>query len=177
MGEDRHVGPRLSRAQEDKGGLPVGLEVAARIAVVPTAGEDLAGAGQIPSLLAGGGEAKAGPARGVEDVLLGAATHDLRGPVGQDEVDRVGWRPQRSGVVEAGVLGVGSLARGAPAEVAGGPDHAVALLGEQLDEPGLVLDLLLEDPGGHVVGTGVLAEGDVADLRPGPDRAPLGLKE
>src|SRR5438874_90377 len=48
---------------------------------------------------------------------------------------------------------------------------------EQLDEPGLVLDLLVQDARRHVVRARVLPEREVADLRPAPDRAPLRLEE
>src|SRR5205807_5078250 len=75
------------------------------------------------------------------------------------------------------VLAVGGVARLAAAEVARGADLAVALLAQQLDEPGLVLDLLVEDARGHVVGPRVLAEGQVADLAPGADGAALGLQQ
>src|SRR5262249_58077782 len=80
-------------------------------------------------------------------------------------------------VVEPAVLAVRGLARLAAAEVARRADLVVALLAEQLDEPGLVLDLLVEDAGGHVVGARVLAEGQVADLAPGADGAALRLQQ
>src|SRR5437588_107416 len=82
-----------------------------------------------------------------------------------------------SGVVEPAVLAVGGVTRGAAAEVARGPDLVVALLAQQLDEPGLVLDLLVEDARRHVVGARVLAEGQVAHLAPGADGAALRLQQ
>src|SRR4051794_33851978 len=84
---------------------------------------------------------------------------------------------RNSGIIETGVLGVRCLAGGPAAEVAGRADRAVALLGEQLDEPRLVLDLLVEDPRRHVIGARVLAEREAADLRPRADRASLGLQQ
>src|SRR5207245_4924070 len=63
-------------------------------------------------------------------------------------------------VVEAGVFRVWGLSGGSAAEVTGRADDDVALHGEQLDEPRLVLDLFVQDPRSHVIGARILAEGD-----------------
>ena len=74
--------------------------------------------------------------------------------------------PRRSRIVEAGVLAVGRLAGISAAEVAGGTNFAVAFHAEKLDEPGLVLDFLVEDASGHVVRAGVLPKGQIANFAP-----------
>jgi hypothetical protein len=79
------------------------------------------GAGDIPALLARRREIEAGAARGVEDVLLGAAAQRARRAVGQLELDRellcLFWI-QGLRVVEAAVFRVRPLTGSATAEVA-----------------------------------------------------------
>src|SRR6266851_3983899 len=82
-----------------------------------------------------------------------------------------------SRIVEATILAVGGFAGGAAAEVAGRAHLVVAFLAEKLDEPGLVLDFLVEDAGGHVVGARILAEGEVAHFAPSADGAALGFEQ
>src|SRR5690348_14645986 len=73
--------------------------------------------------------------------------------------------------IEGSVLAVRSVAGIAAAEVSRRDRLPVALKRQQLDEPGFVLDFLVEDAGRHVIGPGILAEGHVADLDPGADGA------
>src|SRR5260370_37524127 len=83
----------------------------------------------------------------------------------------------QSRVIESVVLAVRRLARLSAAKVSGRPNLAVALLAQQLDEPGFMLDFLIENPSGHVVGARILAKGQTADLTPGPNSAAFGLQE
>ncbi len=76
------VGARLGRADESETGLLVFGEVAAGAGVVELALEHSHGAGQVPALLAGGGQVETGAARGVEDVFVGTATQRSRRAVG-----------------------------------------------------------------------------------------------
>src|ERR1700686_4096045 len=90
----------------------------------------------------------------------------------------VSWTKKvNSRIVEMGVLAVRRFARRAAAEVAGGNALAVALMRQQLDEPGLVLDLFVQDTRGHIVGARIFAEGQIADLDPAADGAALGFKQ
>jgi len=51
------------------------------------------------------------------------------------------------------------------------PHRAVTLLAQEFDEPGSVLDLLIENTGGHVERSRVLAECEIADLAPAANGA------
>ena len=61
--------------------------------------------------------------------------------------------------------------------MSGGDRFAVALVREQFDEPGFVLDFLVQDSRRHVVGARVFAEGHVADFTPAADGAALRLQQ
>src|SRR6185436_1354794 len=87
------------------------------------------------------------------------------------------WPGATLRIVEPAVLAVRSIARIAATEVPGRPAYAIPLHAEQLDEPGFVLDLFLQDARRHVVGPRIFAESDVANLVPGADRAALGFEQ
>src|SRR5438093_13604898 len=82
-----------------------------------------------------------------------------------------------SRIVEAAILAVRSLAGLATAKMARRANGVVALLAQQLDEPGLVLRLFLQDARSHVIGARILAKGQIADLAPGADGAALRLEQ
>ena len=65
----------------------------------------------------------------------------------------------------------------AAAEVAGRNGLSVAFVGKKFDEPGFVLDFLVENAGGKVVGARVLAEGHIADGDPAADGAAFRFEE
>ena len=83
------VGQRLACADEREAILFVGGVVAARVGVVEPALDHLYGAGEIPALLAQAGQFDPRAPRGVEDMLLGAASDRFGAPVGELEFDPV----------------------------------------------------------------------------------------
>src|SRR5713226_4523343 len=72
VGAESEVGERFGGTDQGEAGLFVLRVVAARVGVVECALEHADGAGQVPALLAGGGQFESVAAGGVEDVLLGA---------------------------------------------------------------------------------------------------------
>src|ERR1700748_3788246 len=61
--------------------------------------------------------------------------------------------------------------------MAGGYRLTVTFVAKEFDEPGLVLDLFVEDARGEIIGTRIFAEGHVTDRAPAPDGATLGFKQ
>jgi hypothetical protein len=80
-------------------------------------------------------------------------------------------------VVETMILAVWRFARRPSAEVTGGPDLVIAFLAEQLDEPCLVFDFFVQNPGRHIVRARILPEGEIADFAPGADSTTLGFEQ
>jgi hypothetical protein len=156
------VGARLSSAQQGESSLPILLVVPQRIGLVYLSLNDAGGAADAPTLLAHAREIQPPSASGVEDILLGAYLNWLDSPVGEFYLDSKALSSDVSGSlggVETGILAVWSVARIASAEVPRGPAHAITLHAKELDEPRLVLNLLVEDARGHVVGARVLPKG------------------
>src|SRR5439155_8767344 len=69
------------------------------------------------------------------------------------------------------------MSRISAAEVPGGNALPVALVRQQLDEPGFVFDLFVENARSHVISARVFAESHVADLDPAADRTALRLQQ
>ena len=63
------------------------------------------------------------------------------------------------------------------AEVSGRNGFAVALLRQQLDEPGLVLDFFVKDARRHIVRPRIFSERHVADFNPAANGAALRLQQ
>src|SRR5437899_2764153 len=80
-------------------------------------------------------------------------------------------------IVKSTILAVRSIARRAATEVPGRNRFAIALVRQQLDEPGFVLHFLIQNSRGHVVRARIFAEGHIADLAPAANRATLRFQQ
>src|SRR6185312_2051315 len=80
-------------------------------------------------------------------------------------------------VVEVAVFAVRRFARYAAAEVTRRNRLPIPFVGQQLNEPGLMFDLFVQNPGCHVIGPGILAEGHVTNSDPAPDSAALRFQQ
>ena len=67
------------------------------------------------------------------------------------------------------------MSRFAAAEMARWDGLAVSFVGQQFDEPGFVLDFLVQNGGANGIGARVLALGELAEVGIAADRAPFGL--
>src|SRR5207245_174050 len=63
------------------------------------------------------------------------------------------------------------------AEVPGGNTLPITFVGQQLDEPGFVFNLFVENARSHVISAWIFAESHVADFDPAADRTALRLQK